>query len=350
MHTPRLVQDWNYDERVVTRLPESTPQQAIEQLIQGKIEACSKDDNPVIAAPFHPLMASLHKAFSKHLGIILSPDMLWLMIAQGLATHINQQPEAYRSQFVKRDDKATITVTRHGFIKGSSENPWEGVFDEFSQVIKADIGEEHHSRIVVNFSTTGPVEKAANEIVLMESMKNYYSYHVYTRCSIPRVALEGTEEDWLKLRERTEAVGTAYQLQWWTDRLLPTLDTIVESFRGAENIRFWRSIYKWEETSGSDNINGWILDFFPYLRVRQQPRRNWKFDEAPGTPADFENMVRSSNIPGSLSVVPFLWLYEIHRYPMEFLAGFTYFTQDEETLALRPKIGWAVRDASDRSN
>ena len=43
--------------------------------------------------------------------------------------------------------------------------------------------------------------------------------------------------------------------------------------------------------------------------------------------------------------MPFTWYYYDEQFEMEFLAGFTGFTQDKDSLQLRPKIGWAVREA-----
>jgi len=349
MCSHRIVHDLGTLERAEMPLSEVSPKTAIEQLIQGKVEACSEYTGRVIASRFHPFIAALHSAFADHRPLILSPDMFWLLIAQGFALHVNQQPEKYGSQFVRQAEKSKITVIRHDFIKGSPENPWETVFEEFSRHIRAEIGEDHHARIVVRFSTTGPIEKAANEIVLMESMKNYFQYEVYTRCGIPQVALEGTDDDWVKLREQAESLGAAYELSWWTSRLLPTIDAIIATVRGSENVQLWRNIYKWRQVSGGDAVTGWILDFFPYLQVEGRREQNWTILSKSSDPLGWVPSVQTGNLPGSLTAVPFIWDYFGRQLPMEFLAGFTSYSQDIHTLAVRPKIGWAVREAPDHA-
>jgi hypothetical protein len=50
-------------------------------------------------------------------------------------------------------------------------------------------------------------------------------------------------------------------------------------------------------------------------------------------------------IPAGLSRVPFVWDYLGTKLPMQFVAGFVGVAQDEDTLAVRPAIGWAVGDA-----
>ena len=54
--------------------------------------------------------------------------------------------------------------------------------------------------------------------------------------------------------------------------------------------------------------------------------------------------ITTRDLPTGLSTVPFVWKYMGTNYNMDFVAGFTSFTQDQDTLAVRPKIGWAVRD------
>jgi hypothetical protein len=362
---PLIVQDVERLDRAAAPLTEVSPKEAIEGLVNGPVESCSEYHGNVVACPFHPFVGALHAAFMDHRPLVLSPDMFWLLIAQGFAAHVNNNAEKDRSQFVSHEGKEEIIVERHDFIKGSPENPWSEVFDEFSRCIRKKIGEDNHSQIVVDFSTTGPIEKAANEVVLLDAMKNYFNFTVFTRCGIPQVTLQGTKEDWAKLRDRTDALGKRYELEWWTERLLPTLDMIADNAAGADNPELWRNIYKWNSRSGGDVITGWITDFFPYASFwdsdtngRVLKRLYWHDCDEEGRLAAYTVVApdgRSSELqvcgpfctnmlPGSLSKVPFKWRYFADKFSMEFIAGFTSFTQDTETMAVRPKIGWAVRE------
>jgi hypothetical protein len=56
---------------------------------------------------------------------------------------------------------------------------------------------------------------------------------------------------------------------------------------------------------------------------------------------------RSNEFPNGLSMAPFIWKYLGAEIPMEFLGGFTAVSQDPETMAVRPAIGWAVRESLD---
>ena len=324
-------------------LQESNPKLAIEHLLRSPVEACSEFAGSVVPCNYHAFMAALHAAFVDHRPFVLSPDMIWLLIAQGLANHVNQHAEEMRSHFVSHAGKKELRVRRDDFIKGTLENPWENVFDEFSMHIQEEIGQSNHQLIVAKFSTTGAIEKAANEIVLIDSMKAYFKYVVETRCGIPEVRLEGSHEDWKLLAKKAENLGTTYDLQWWTEKILPRLETMASHSNGQGDPAFWRNIYKWNQGSGGPYINGWILDFIPYLIINRILQKNKLFDRR----NHFDHSgIKTNMLPSSLSKVPFIWEYYETLFEMEFIAGFTSFTQENDSFAVRPKIGWAVRDKS----
>merc|ERR1719502_1882311 len=102
---------------------------------------------------------SVHAAFYGHHPLVLSPDVIWLTIMQGLANHVDQNAEALRDKFVAHQGKEEIVIERASFVKGSPTNDWPGVFPEFA----AKIGEKTVGGLAevaaADFSTSGPVEK-----------------------------------------------------------------------------------------------------------------------------------------------------------------------------------------------
>jgi hypothetical protein len=270
--------------------------------------------------------------------------MFWLMIAQGFAQHVNLNAETMRHQFVEHEGKKEIKVRRDDFCKGSPENPWDESFAVFSERIKEHIGDENHGNIVVPFSTTGKVEKAANEVVLMESMKAYFSYTMQTLCGIPQVTLEGEVADWEKLRDKTETLGETYDIRWWTDHVHPVFDRIARNVAGADDPELWVDFFKLGGGSGGPFVNGWINVLLPYLK-------NYKTKECSVRNAMIEKWdsgyvfggLTNDQLPLGLCQTPFKWEYYEEEFEMEFVAGFVGSTQEDD-LALRPKIGWAIRD------
>jgi hypothetical protein len=330
--------------------------EAREAKATASIEACSRYHGRLVANVLaHPVIVAMHRAFTQHRPLHLSPDMIWLLICQGVAHHVNVHAEDLRSRFVRHEGKANIVVRRDDFIKGSPENPWGEVIDEFSTRVREHIGSSH-DLFVPRFSTTDPTERIASEIVLLDAVQSYFEYVLRTLCGIPAITLEGTAEDWQDLADRAQAFAE-FDLEWWLKPLEPILDAFVAAARGKVRRAFWESIYKFGSFSGGAAITGWITAFFPYFKDEQgnpTKKNPWlaeggaklkllmtgewdreRFDLGGPSPGAF---------PSGLARAPFVWEYLKQKFDMEFLGGFVGVAQDPATLALRPEIGWAIRE------
>jgi hypothetical protein len=336
-------------------LAEAPYHQAVTEFLGGPVESCSRYHGKLVAGVrSHPLIGALHAAFSSHRPVVLSPDIVWLTICQGFAHHVNANAETLRSCLVKHSGKLTLAVRRDEFVKGSPENPWPGVFAEFSAAIRAHVGDSQRL-IVADFSTTGPVERAASEVALLDAMQAFFSYEVHTMCGIPSITLEGTPEDWRKVAGRVREFGR-FDLGWWVGPLEPVLQEFVAVVEGRVDRRFWDSIYKWQgpKGSGSPHVSGWVLKLFPYL---DNPEAKYarRFGQASAAPPLRRNPWLDAppsrhgpgrdDFPSLPAKAPFLWKYLGTDYEMEFVGGLMGIAQDPTTLSLRPEIGWAVRAA-----
>ena len=354
-----------------TSLPEVLSKEAVEALLTGPsfwrksvthldrpVEACSGYHGRLVAdVTYHPVIAAIHLAFNDHRPLVLSPDTFWLLIAQGLANHVNANSEELRSRFINHSGKVEIVVRRDDFIKASPDNPWPEVLGELSRQIRGYLGAATHDLLLPDFSTTGGVERAAAEVVLLDAMQSFFSYRFVTRCGIPQIRLEGTPADWEILAERTKGIGQ-FGLSWWTEALGPILDEFVVASRGKANARFWRSIYKVDDSSGGPYITGWITAFFPYLKdwqARALRINPWLAEGgeklqsllSPKEDADrqgFGPRPTTECFPSGLARAPFHWQYLNRSIEMEFLGGFIGVRQEPATLELHPEIGWAVRE------
>jgi hypothetical protein len=337
------------------------------------VEACSRYHGFLVAGiGTHPVLAAAHLAFNDHRPLVLSPDIIWLLLAQGFANHVNANAEGLRHQFVKHSGKLRIEVRRDDFIKRSPENPWPEVVGELTDRVREHIGDATHDLLLPAFSTTGPVERAAAQIVLLDAVQSYFSYCCITMCGIPQIVLEGASDDWQSLVDRTQTLAR-FGLEWWTESLAPILGEFVAATRGKISRRFWQSIYKFDSRSGEPSITtGWITAFFPYLMDRGTARATvknrwledggkrlenllyppesapgWRrktFVEAASIEADLSEGPDSEAFPTGVAKAPFVWNYLDQEYEMELLGGFVGVAQDAGTLALRPEIGWVVRD------
>ena len=230
-------------------------------------------------------------------------------------------------------------------MKGSPENPWAEAFSGWSHQIGRHVGKPLHDLLVADFSTTGPVERAVSEVVMMDIFERYFHYVALCVCGIPSVTLEGTVADWERLEQKVEGLAR-FDLDWWLEHLRPICRQFVLAAKGQPDISHWQNICKLQSDYGGDVVNGWIARLFPYLRsFTNGPVRtkNPIFENGKGFQTAFA--------PSGLSRVPFTWSIELPgstplKYAMEGIGGFVGITQDPATKALRPMVGWAVAESS----
>ena len=176
----------------------------------------------------------------------------------------------------------------------------------------------------------------------------------------PSITLLGTSDDWSSLRRRARRFAE-FGLAPWTAALLPVLDQFVAASGGHVDTAFWRCFYKWNENSGGDVVSGWINVLFPYI-VEFDLRcdtpvtdvRAWieRLKIFQGTPVANPHALqradaaavgpREPEFPSGLCEVPLGWQYRGETIELDVAGGFVGVSQDQETLAVRPAIGWAV--------
>jgi hypothetical protein len=328
---------------------------AIELRIGRAVESYNSDNEnlTVIPTEFNAFAASVHFAYSDHRPLVISPDMIWLLICQGFSIHINENSEKYRNAIVNHDGKKKIIIRKPKFQK-NAENDWISFFNELSDSIKFNTKSNVYELMVPTFSTTKKDEMVAYQVTLMEGTKKYFDVMLETGCGIPEITLEGTKEDWKKIRENIEFLRS-YDLNMWVDNLIPILDEFVAVYDGKINKKFWQSIYKISEHYSPIYSTGWIIKFFPYYQVWSDGKNKngewYRYTKYLWNPfIDGENHCLSNlipeNFPSGFSNFQFLWrdLLADKNYEMECYAGFMGIQQNKHDKSLKPIISWALMD------
>ncbi len=305
------------------------------------LEALSDSDASVVTHfPIHGLVSAADLAFRQHYPLMMTPDHIWLTVTQGLAAYIAQDPEKWRKHFVSHEGKEKIRIIRNEFVLGSPTNDWAGCFGEFSDAIRGYIGDETHGLIVSDFGTTGPVEKAVSQIVLMDSMQSYFEYSVATLCGIPEIILKGEVADWQKLAAKVRQLKERYpDLTPWLRHVIEIVDELARAAAGHADTHYFEDIYKQRSESGGEKINGWLLKLFPFCK-------DWRDDSKLMVNPLLERRdasIRHDRLLSPVSKVPFIWEYLGTKLDYEFLGGIVAVEQDPKTLALSPRCAWGVR-------
>ncbi|MFA5328325.1 MAG: DUF4419 domain-containing protein [Prolixibacteraceae bacterium] len=302
------------------------------------IIAKSKAPDKLVAMGYHSFFNGMYHAYADHRPFVLSPDMIWLLISQGFARHVNTNSELLRKDFIDFDGKLTLVVKSNKDLLNGSENSkdWEDIFPQFTTQIANHIGEELINILSSDFSTTTAIEKVASEITLMEAMEPYFEFVVIrVVCGIPEITLKGTPEDWQKIYDKTKKLGE-YDIKWWTNELEPILKEFIKTSKGDIDKDFWRNMFKYhsQEKYGAPKIiDGWIVKFFPYDK---DGKRN-----------NLKQLEGSDNLPEEIVKVDLKYIElsggTAKTTPIELWAGFIGLEQNSKDFTLTPKIGWMIR-------
>ncbi len=357
------------------------------------VESFSRDRRPLTGVQTNGFFETAHTAYAQHRPLVLSPDMVWLVIAQGFALHINQNSEALRAHFVRHQGKKVLEVEMTGKIQlGNDDSDWEWAFRQFHDSIAANTSPDLAALVAGRFSGTNTDAAVAFDITLMDAMKSYFDFWGRIACGIPEITLEGTPEDWKQIEQRATQLSR-YDLDWWLADLKPILAEFTKTAGGKPDREFWAGMFKdvREAVCGGDTyVTGWITRLFPYIKEGEEYRRNpliglkaedlytsvqqkkvkqnvlidgelvstellqpesnyWLCAGDTSYPVVYTGpKVTTDNIPPGISTAILNIDNNGDYHKMELKAGFFGMRQDAATNALRPVIGWAVIETGER--
>lgn len=294
---------------------------------------------------YHSFFEGLYNAYSDHRPFVLSPDVIWLLICQGFSKHIELNANELQYHFTNSGKKVTLSVTAENIPSLNLKTPeeWEKVFPMFTEQVSKHIGTELTETLTADFSTTTPTEKIASQITLMKSMQPFFSYILKSpKCGIPEITLTGTTKDWKNLLKKTQYLAK-YDLEWWVKDLEPILKEFIKTSKGKIDKDFWINIMQDHSvTHGCYTLNyfsGWIINFFPY---------NHKGERIYG------GLKKGEKLPNEIVKVNVDYIKEGEEatsepVKLEFWAGITGLSQNNEDYTLTPEIGWMVRKKEEKS-
>ena len=290
------------------------------------------------------LIKGLIIAYKNHYPITITPDMIWLLIAQGFSRFMEKYENLVREHFVNFSGKKDLKVERlSNSPYNASKEVWDRIIKEFVQKIENNVGKEIIDTLECNFSTTTPVAKVTSQVTIMSAMKRYFTYRVIMYgCGISNITLEGSPQDWEKIKSKLEFLSTK-GLKWWTKHLIPIIDNIILTKKyykeknklNEELINFWKGMIRLKGTGKSYDphmINGWIVKFIPNLE-KEKP--------------DIYEEIRETDVPEEIINCPFelIWLNKNGikvDFKCSLASGFYGMIQDKKTFNVRPVIGYAI--------
>ena len=216
----------------------------------------------------HALLGAVHVAFAEHRPLVLSPDAIWITIAQGLARVARLEPEAMRGRLVHHEGSRRLVVTHPGSFP-TEPGGIAAIVERMRDKVAEEIGDGPARLFTCDFTTSTDVERLASEIVLLDACSPFFDYGVECVCGIPSITLTGSAEDWRSVRRRIDAMrdlvaGTRFSD--WPARLGVIVDKLCEAAGGAPDRAFFQRIYKPRTAYGKDLVTGWVAWLYPCVR------------------------------------------------------------------------------------
>lgn len=175
----------------------------------------------------------------------------------------------------------------------------------------------------------------------LAALSRYFEFEMMCICGIPRLRLEGTVDDWSRLRERV-LLFHEWGLQTWQDALLPICDELLRSAEGRPSLEFWRHLYKSEEAYGSDIVTGWVSQLFllvegpggtlfPNRAIGTRRGDTWLYDS-----------VSLLGFPATVGAVSIRASSGAEEHRLRLHGGLAYATYDSDTHEVGVASGWWV--------
>ena len=290
------------------------------------------------------LIQGLIYAYKNHYPITVTPDMIWILILQGFSRFMEKYENLVRERFVNFTGKKDLKVERLDYSpQSATKEVWDGIIKEFVEKIGKNVGQETIDNLECNFSTTSPAALVTSQVSIMSAMKQYFTYKVLMAgCGISSITLEGSLQDWEKIKSKLEFLSTK-ALKWWTKHLIPIIDNIIATKKyynskgklSKELIEFWKGMIRLKgkgDMYDPHMVNGWIVKFIPNLSNEK--------------PEVYEE-IYETNVPDQIISCPMelTWLSLTGKkidYSCSLFSGFYGMVQDKETFNVRPVIGYAI--------
>ncbi|KAF8883158.1 hypothetical protein CPB84DRAFT_1965226 [Gymnopilus junonius] len=238
-----------------------------DEILQSSFDTFSRQSQEQVQE-FIPLtngfVHTVLEAYNNHRALVIRPDDVWLAILIQFNMFVNGNAEVLRSQFVLHEGKKELTVTYVGDVRKVDYG--ELAHKMTTEIEKNVTDPVLRDWILPDFSTTETNDTIVCSIVMMATMKEYFSYKFMLLCGIPKVTLQGEKEDWEKILSRLEKLKE-YGLQTiaWYHLLHPVTSRFVRAFDAPdaqENLDFWQQVCHYEGGgSGPTWLSGWITAF-----------------------------------------------------------------------------------------
>ena len=215
------------------------------------------------------------ECYNQHRALTIRPDDVWIAILTQFSCFVGGNAEALRSLFVLHDGKKQLSMKVGPMDWGLIV---QKLVKNMNNQIQENVIDPELRQWIIPAFTTNDNDRLVAGMVMMATVKEYFTFRCILYCGIPRVTLEGEKDDWVYLLNRIEKLKEfGPQTTAWYRLLRPILSEFVEAFdkpNSRKNRKFWSKVAHYETFgSGSTSLSGWITAFMAFDEKGQ-----WKGD------------------------------------------------------------------------
>ncbi|GJJ78992.1 hypothetical protein EMPS_11351 [Entomortierella parvispora] len=225
---------------------------------------CSDDDFIMQTDNQNGFVDTALCAYNKHHHLVLRPDDIWIAIIAQFNLFVNANAEQLRHLFVAHEGKKELTVV----AAGNRYTPNNGdMAVQMGELIQKNVVDPSlREWIIPGFTTTTESDTIISSVIMMSTLKKYFSFRFTKMCGLPAVTLLGEKEDWDKILDKIEKLKEYGEVTTqWHGLLKPVLTGFVNTFDQPEadsTKDFWQKIADHRSGgSGPSYLSGWITAF-----------------------------------------------------------------------------------------
>jgi hypothetical protein len=212
----------------------------------------ANSDTMVDWAIYHKnFLKYLEMCWRNHLGVVVTPDIVWHMLLCEVAGLIKNNPDLYGPLFSTSKEKQRIEVVTPNLIV----MPLDQLVGELEKRVPSDT-----SSFFPEFTTTTCRSSNAFRAAFCDAVSPYYNYYMLL-CGFPYIDIRGSKEDWCNLTEHWKAVSKLIGQTDWTYQVQNTLNNILINL---DSKPFWNTMFTLQKCgSGSQVVvSGWIRSLY----------------------------------------------------------------------------------------
>lgn len=210
-------------------------------------------DNIGEGQAFHKnYMEYLEICWGDHLGIVVSPDILWYILLCELTQIVKANPEQYRPLFSESEEKQEIII----FTDELVVMPLDELVEALKSYVPTDM-----TPFMPEFSTLTDRGRHAQYAAFCDMCSPYYDYGMLL-CGFPAIEVRGTVADWELMLESWKSLKDKFQS--FASYFVKVQTAISNIIANQTNPEFWKGMFSLQKCGSGSQVlvDGWINDLY----------------------------------------------------------------------------------------